>query len=175
MLTTERLLLRSWRDTDLAPFAAMNADPAVRRYFPGLQTKVESDASVRRFRAHDEEHGFTFWAAELREAGAFIGFVGMVVPGAYLPLPTGCVEIGWRLATEHWGKGYATEAARACVEYAFGELKVPAVAAITTVENQPSINVMKKLGMVYHGEFLHPKIDPTDPIAPHVAYVVERP
>ena len=174
MLTTERLLIRSWKETDLAPFAAMNADPEVRRYFPSLQTTDESNASVRRYQTHEAEHGVTFWAVEHLGTGEFIGFVGLIVPGDDIPLPAGCLEIGWRLATAHWGKGLATEAAQACLDYAFNELKVPSIGAITTVNNLPSMRVMEKLGLTKRSTFLHPAIDPADPIAPHVLYLRER-
>ena len=170
MLATKRLLLRPWKDADLAPFAAMNADPEVRRYFPGLLTKEESDASVRRFMRHHATHGHTFFAAELLATGEFVGFVGLVVPETNLPFSKGCLEIGWRLARAYWGRGLATEAARSCVTYALRDLSAPAVGAITTVTNAPSINVMRKLDMELVEKFLHPAIDPEDPIAPHVLY-----
>ena len=149
----------------------MNADPAVRRYFPGTQTRAESDASVDRFIRHQTEHGFTFFAAELRATSEFVGFVGLVVPKPAVPFPRGYLEAGWRLAKAHWGKGLATEAARACVSYALNELTAPGIGAITTVTNEPSIRVMEKVGMKYQTKFMHPDIDPGDPIAPHVLYL----
>ena len=171
MLTTQRLLLRPWQSTDRAPFARMNADAQVRRYFPGMLTRAASDASVDRFEAHYLEHGITFLAAELLQTGAFIGFIGMIYPDKEVPLPAGSLEAGWRLAPAYWGRGLATEGAAACISYAFGELTVPAVGAITTVTNQPSRRVMEKVGMTYLEEFLHPGIDPQSSVALHVAYV----
>ena len=170
-LLTPRLCFRPWRESDLASFAAMNADPEVRRYFPGTQTRQESDASVARFRRHEDEQGFTFQATELRESGQFIGFVGLMRPGEGKGFPPGALEAGWRLDRSVWGQGLATEGARAWVDYAFRELGVPAVGAITTVENMPSRRVMEKLGMEFVREFLHPDIDPAHPIAPHVLYL----
>ena len=175
MIETDRLRLRPWQDDDRPAFAAMNKDADVRRYFPNLQTEAESNESVDRFVAHDRKHGFTFWAAELLETGAFIGFVGLVRPAEYLPITGEWLEIGWRLSTAHWGKGLATEAARACTRYAFGELAAPRVGAITTASNAPSINVMKKLGMTYQYSFMHPKIEVDDPIAEHVFYAMSPP
>ena len=171
MIETPRLLLRPWQDSDLAPFAAMNADPEVRRYFPSTQTRAESDASVGRYRKHFTEHGFTFFAAELLGTAAFVGFVGLVKPGTGKPFPENSLEAGWRLAKAHWGKGLATEAARACIAYGFGELGAAHIGAITTVANAPSINVMRKVGMRHVADFMHPEIDPADPVAPHVLYL----
>ena len=171
MIVTPRLLLRPWQDSDLAPFAAMNADSEVRRYFPGTQTRAESDASVERYREHFAEHGFTFFATELRETGVFVGFVGLIVPGEGKPFPENSLEAGWRLAKNYWGHGLATEAARACVQYGLNDLGAAHVGAITTVANEPSINVMRKVGMVHVASFMHPDIDPASPIAPHVLYL----
>ena len=171
---TQRLIFRSWRDDDLPLFAAMNADPDVRRYFPSVQSREESDASVGRFVDQQKKHGHTFWATELRNTGEFIGFVGLVVPDQEIGMPADCLEAGWRLGKAHWGQGLATEAARACVDYAFSTLGAPAVGAITTVANQASIKVMKKVGMRFVRAFAHPKIEPEDPIAPHVLYVIEN-
>ena len=151
----------------------MNANPEVRRYFPGLLTEAESNASVDRFMAEDSEHGYTFWAAELRSTGEFIGFVGLHPADPGYNFPPGVPELGWRLDNAHWGKGYATEAAIACRDFAFNELGAPAIGAVTTVTNEPSMNVMRKLGMKHEHDFLHPLIDPTDPIAPHVLYMLD--
>ena len=171
MITTERLLLRPWRESDLAPFARMNADPEVRRYFPGTQTAAESNATARRLMGYYDEYGYTFFAAELRATANFIGFIGLIRPDGELGFPDGCLEAGWRLDKAFWGQGLATEGARACVDYAFMTLDAPAVGAITAVMNAPSRKVMAKLGMVCTREFLHPQIDPTHSVAPHVLYV----
>src|SRR5690606_25323375 len=118
---TDRLLLRQWRESDKEPFYALNSDPRVMEYFPALLSKVKSDSVVDRAKSLIMERGWGFWAAELKETGAFIGFVGLHVPTDDLPFSP-CVEIGWRLAHEHWGKGYATEAALAALNVGFHQL-----------------------------------------------------
>ncbi len=126
-IQTDRLLLRAWREDDLAPFAAMNADSRVMEHFPSIMTREESDAFVARIRASFEKNGFGLWAVELRGEGAaptFVGFVGLSVPAFEAPF-TPCVEIGWRLAYDAWNKGIATEGARATLDVAFGELQLP--------------------------------------------------
>ena len=175
MIITPRLLLRPWQASDLAPFARMNADPLVRRYFSGVLTAAESDASVDRFTAHYDAHGFTFFAAELRENRTFVGFIGLVHSHDNIPMPAGYLEAGWRIDRAHWGKGLATEGARACVRYALDDRGAAGVGAITTVTNAPSINVMRKVGMTVGPHFMHPDIDPADPVAPHVLYSLAGP
>ena len=118
-ITTARLRLRPWRDEDLPAFAALNADPRVMEHFPGTLGRAESDALAGRIRDHFEARGFGLWAVEVSGGAAFIGFVGLAVP-PFAAHFTPCVEIGWRLAAEHWGKGYATEAAAAALDHGFG-------------------------------------------------------
>lgn len=173
LITTQRLLLRTWRETDLPPFAALNADPEVRRYFPSVQTRAESDASVVRFMDFYARHGYCFFAAELRETGEFIGFIGIENLPAFTPFP-GEFELGWRLAREYWGRGLATEGALACRDYVFDELNGPTVCAITAATNLPSINVMRKVGMERATNFEHPKLPPQSPLRPHALYRLER-
>lgn len=144
-LRTERLLLRQWRDADLDPWAAMNADPEVREYFPTVLTRDESAASMRRFHEAIEHRGWGWWAVEVRDTGEFIGFTGLDPVDNELPF-TG-VEAGWRLARSAWGKGYATEAARAVLAYGFDTLGLPEILAITAVGNLRSQAVMRRLGM----------------------------
>ena len=109
-ITTQRLILRRWREEDREPFARLNCDPAVMEFMPALLTRAESDAMVDRIEAHFAAHGFGLWAAELRGTGEFIGFIGLSIPRFEAHF-TPCVEIGWRLAQEHWGKGLATAVA----------------------------------------------------------------
>ena len=115
-LRTDRLLLRRWVAADRGPFAELNADARVMEHFPGVLTRAESDAMVERIEAHFERHGFGLWAVEVREQSSFIGFVGLAVPSFEAHF-TPCVEVGWRLAQQNWGLGYATEAARAAVTF----------------------------------------------------------
>ncbi|MER6344377.1 GNAT family N-acetyltransferase [Streptomyces sp. NPDC001595] len=144
-LRTERLLLRSWRDSDLAPWAALNADPEVRRYLPGVPTREQTDAAAARFQADLDGRGWGFWAVEVRRTGEFIGFTGLDPVEEDQPF-TG-VEAGWRLARSAWGHGYATEAARAVLAHGFTALDLPEILAVTAAGNLRSRAVMERLGM----------------------------
>ena len=155
-IQTPRLLLRPWRLSDRAPFAALNADPEVMEHFPSTLTSEESDAMLDRIEAHIARHGFGPWAVEIRNVTAFAGFIGLAVPSFEASVaPT--VEVAWRLARSYWGKGYATEGARAALEFAFTQLNLPEVVAFTVPQNLRSIAVMRRLGMQYAGEFDHPE------------------
>jgi RimJ/RimL family protein N-acetyltransferase len=170
---TSRLLLRRWRATDRAPFAALNADPAVMRYFTSALDRAASDALVDRIEARFEENGWGLWALELRATGEFIGFAGLDPTPADLPVD-GRVEVGWRLASSAWHQGYATEAGRAAVRYGFEKLDLPELVSFTAVLNEPSQAVMRRLGMRRRGGFDHPRIPEDDPLRPHVVYRIER-
>jgi RimJ/RimL family protein N-acetyltransferase len=171
---TARLLLRDWREEDRAPFAALNADPVVMEHFPTPLARRDSDAAVDRFRAGWREHGYGLWAAERRDTGAFVGFVGLgavTFEAAFTP----AVEVGWRLAREHWGVGLATEGARASLRYAFEVVGLPAVVSFTAVGNRRSRAVMERLGMRRVGEFEHPGVPPGHTVRPHVLYRLAAP
>lgn len=144
-LRTDRLALRSWRESDIQPWAEMNADPEVREYLGNLMTREESAASAARFQAQLDERGFGFWAVEVRSTGEFIGFTGLDQVDEGMPF-TG-VEIGWRLARSAWGHGYATEAALAGLAFGFEALALPEILAVTTVANIRSQAVMRRIGM----------------------------
>jgi len=174
-LETERLLLRAWRDEDLAPFARMNADPRVMEFFPQTYDAAESAEGLARIRAHFAAHGFGLWAVEVKGGAPFVGMVGLAVPSFQASF-TPCVEVGWRLLPEHWRHGYATEAARGALEFGFGALGLREIVAMTTVANVRSRRVMEKLGMRHDagGDFLHPSIPEGHPIRPHVLYRLRR-
>jgi ribosomal-protein-alanine N-acetyltransferase len=174
-LTSERLLLRPWRDSDLAPFAVLNADPEVMEHFPAPLTPVETAAMVARMRAALAEHGFGWWAVEVPGAASFIGFIGLSVPSFQAPF-TPCVEVGWRLAREHWGRGYATEGARAALRFGFEELGLAEVVAFTTTTNTRSQAVMHRLGMTRDAadDFDHPRLPAGHRLARHVLYRLRR-
>jgi ribosomal-protein-alanine N-acetyltransferase len=175
VIRTARLILRPWRDEDLEPFAEMNADPAVMEHFPSLLTRTQSDETAGRIRAHFAEHGFGLWAAEVPDVAPFIGFVGLlrVVFEAHF---TPAVEVGWRLARAHWGAGYATEGARAALDYGFNQLGVGEIVSMTAPGNLRSQRVMQKLGMTRDpaDDFVHPKIPADSPLQPHVLYRLRR-
>jgi len=170
-LRTLRLTLRQWRADDREPFARMNADRRVRLYFPGALTREESDGLADTQEASFAERGFGFWAVELRESGAFIGFIGLGVPSIEAHF-TPCVEIGWRLMPEVWNQGYATEGARASAAFGFERLALTEIVALTAVANAPSRRVMEKLGMTHDpaDDFDHPRIEPGHPLRRHVLY-----
>lgn len=174
-ITTARLSLRLWRDEDLPAFAALNADPRVMAHFPTTLSRAESDAMVARTRDHFAVHGFGLCAVEVPGRAAFIGFVGLAVPRFEAHF-TPCVEIGWRLAAEHWGKGYATEAASAVLDHAFGPLGLQHVVAFTAPANRRSRRVMERLGMTRSPEddFGHPSLPEGHPLRPHVLYWLSR-
>ncbi|MFJ7204890.1 GNAT family N-acetyltransferase [Streptomyces sp. NPDC098789] len=173
-LHTERLILRRWRDTDLEPWAAMNADPAVREYLGEVLTREGSDASVARFEAGFERRGYGWWAVEVRATGEFIGFAGL--DGVDEGLPFGGVEIGWRLARSAWGHGYATEAALTVLAHAFDALELPEVLAVTTATNLRSQAVMRRIGMTRDpaDDFDDPDA-PEGPLRPNVLFRLPRP
>lgn len=174
-LESARLRLRPWRDTDLAAFAAMCADPRVMRYFPGLLSRLESAALIGRVRGHFAEYGYGLWALERKDSGAFIGFTGLLNVGFDAPF-TPAVEIGWSLAPEHWGLGYASEAAWAVLRCAFDRLALDQVVSFTTEANLHSQKVMQAIGMQRDlaGDFEHPKIPEGHPLRPHVLYRISR-
>lgn len=173
-LRTERLLLRPWRDSDRAPFAAMNADPKVMEHFPAVSTREESDAAVDRIVARMDQQGFGLWAVEVPGVAEFVGFIGLNPADAVLGYPA--VEIGWRLAAQHWGRGYATEGARASLAYAFDGLSLDEVVSFTTTANERSRHVMEKLGMLRRPEddFDHPGVPIAWPGRRHVLYRITR-
>jgi RimJ/RimL family protein N-acetyltransferase len=170
-IQTDRLMLRRWRDSDREPFARINADPRVMEFFPAALTRDETDILVDRIEAHFVEHGFGLWAVELRSDCEFIGFIGLNVPRFQAHFSP-CVEIGWRLAPGHWGRGLATEGARAVLHQAFIELKLPEIVSFTTFANLRSRRVMEKLGMTHNptDDFDHPYLSEDHPLRRHVLY-----
>jgi RimJ/RimL family protein N-acetyltransferase len=174
-IETDRLLLRRLRDADREPFARMNADPAVMEHFPARLSREESDRLVANIGAHFELHGFGLWAAELRATGEFIGIIGLAAPrfeAAFTP----CVEIGWRLDAAHWGRGLATEGARAVVRHAFEGIGLEEIVSFTVPANVRSRRVMENLGMTHDAQddFDHPSLPAGHPMRRHVLYRLRR-
>jgi len=170
-LQTDRLLLRHWRDSDRLPFQPMNADPRVMEFFPALLSPAESDALVDRAQAHFNRHGFGPFAVELLKDSTFTGFIGLSVPNFDAPFMP-AVEIGWRLAFNCWGRGLATEGARAVIRYAFEDLGLDSLVSFTVPENLRSRHVMEKLGMTHdpHDDFDHPSLPKGHSMRRHVLY-----
>lgn len=174
-LTTERLILRRWREADRKAFARMNADLRVMEFFPDPLSREESDLLMDRIEAHFEQHGFGLYAMELHHDGSFIGYVGLAVP-TFQAAFTPCVEIGWRLAADYWGWGLATEGAREMVRYAFEDLRLDALVSFTVPGNIRSRRVMAKLGMTHDPaeDFDHPNLPEGHALRRHVLYRLRR-
>jgi len=174
-LDTERLRLRQWIASDLVPFAKMNADPHVMEFFPARLDRQASDALAGRIEAKIAERGWGLWAAEARATGEFIGFIGLQPPLDQLPCSP-CVEVGWRLAQPYWGKGFATEGARAALRFGYEKLGLDEIVSFTVPANRRSRAVMERLGMHEDkaGMFEHPSIAPGSPLRLHCLYRLSR-
>jgi ribosomal-protein-alanine N-acetyltransferase len=174
VLTTDRLVLRGWRAEDRAPFAELNADPEVMEHFPSTMTRAESDAFVDRIERHFADRGYGLWVVEA--AGELQGFTGLQVPGWHGDWMDGreqpVLEVGWRLRRSAWGRGWATEAARECLRFAFEDLGRDEVVSFTVVGNRRSRAVMERLGMRLLTHYDHP-VAGREPL-PSVCYVVDR-
>lgn len=174
-LATPRLTLRPWRDADVDAFAAMFADPLVMEFLPTAPDRAGIEAIVGRIRAHFAEHGFGWWAAELRGSGAFIGFIGLsrVTFEAHF---TPAIEVGWRLASAYWDQGYATEGARAALDFGFTRLALPEIVSFTVPANRRSWRVMQRVGMTHDpvDDFDHPRLAEDDPLRRHVLHRMSR-
>jgi 3-dehydroquinate dehydratase/shikimate dehydrogenase len=174
-ITTERLLLRPWRSSDRAPFAALNGDPRVMEWFPAPLTREQSDELADLIELRMEEQGYGMWAVEVPGVADFIGFVGLNPADATLGRPA--IEVGWRLAAEHWGRGYAPEAALASLAYGFNTLDLAEIVSFTSVGNAKSRRVMEKIGMKHdpRDDFDNPRIPPGSPLVRHVLYRIDDP
>jgi RimJ/RimL family protein N-acetyltransferase len=177
-LETSRLILRRWQEADRAPFAAMNADPVVMRFFAAPFTIEQSNETIDRYLAAFDREGFSFFAAILRDSGDFIGTIGLQTMRDVIPnLPQPAVEIGWRLTQAGQGQGLATEGALAVIDFAFHQLGLVEVVAITAIPNQPSRRVMEKLGMIHRPEldFDHPRVPAGHQYERHTLYSLRNP
>lgn len=170
-LVTPRLLLRRWRPEDREPFARLNADPRVMEFFPAPLSREESDQKIERFERSFEERGFGFWVVERRDAPGCIGCLGLLVVDFPAPF-TPCVEIGWQLAAEYWGLGFATEGAREALRYGFTTLTLDEIFSFTAAANARSRRVMEKIGLHHDpaDDFDHVKLPEGHPLRRHVLY-----
>lgn len=176
MIETERLILRRWKDSDLDAFAAINQDPKVMATIGSLKSREETRQMMERFKDRFIEKGFCLYAAELKETAEMIGFIGCSVPGFDAPFMP-CVEIGWRLASAHWGKGLAPEGAQAVLADMFARPDIEEIVSFTAAINTNSMRVMKKLGMHTDSadNFDHPNVAIDNPLRPHVLYRLKKP
>jgi RimJ/RimL family protein N-acetyltransferase len=175
VLNTDRLILRPWRDADRIPFAEQSGDPRVMNFFPGPMTPAESDALAASIASHFEQHGYGWWAVEVKGGDSFIGYVG--IQHCDFPAPfTPAVAIGWRLGAEHWQEGYAHEAAEAVLRFAFEEAGLDEVVAFTVPANLASLALMERLGMEYDArdDFQHPHLPPEHRLRHHLLYRLSR-
>ena len=175
ILETNRLILRTWNDDDINPMAAISGDKRVMEYFPSTQDLNHTKKLINKISNQQNRLGYSLYAVELKSTSEMIGFVGLLDTDldAYF---TPAIEIGWRLAFEHWGKGLATEteAATTVLQYAFTELNLNEVVSFTSKPNTRSIRIMEKIWMSYQGEFNHPKLDKDDPLSLHVLYKITQ-
>jgi RimJ/RimL family protein N-acetyltransferase len=173
-LRTERLVLRQWDESDFEPFAALNSDPETMRYFPSMLSREQSDALARNISSAIELDGWGLWAVEVVDGPSFIGFVGLNEPRFEAHF-TPAIEVGWRLARAHWGHGYATEAAKASLDFGFRDLDLQEIVAMIAPANARSRAVAERLGMTRDpaDDFDHPRV-PAGPYRRHVLYRVRR-
>jgi len=168
-IRTSRLLMRRWQRRDRAPFADINADPEVMRYFPSTLTPRESEALIDRIEEHFVEHGYGLWALEVQ--GRLVGFTGLSWATWEADF-TPAVEVGWRLARTEWGRGFASEAATAAILR--GLQDVDSIVSFTSVSNEPSQRVMQRIGLRHVGDFNHPRLSDQQRLRPHVLYRADR-
>jgi RimJ/RimL family protein N-acetyltransferase len=168
-----QVILRQWLDEDIDPYAQMNADPEVMHFFPGVLSRRESEESFQRLKSRIEEKKWGLWAVEAD--GMFAGFTGLSEPKFTAPF-TPCVEIGWRLRKEFWGKSIAFAAALQAEEYAFSTLELAELVSFTSILNVKSIALMERLGFTRdpRDDFDHPRIEEGHPLRPHVLYRKKR-
>ncbi len=174
-IETDRLILREWQDQDINAFVQINQDPLVLEFLPSALSKQEVIDWIKRINQHIHDHGFGLWAATLKSSGECIGYVGLNVPN-FCAHFTPCVEIGWRLASNYWGYGYATEAAKAVLDVAFTQLKLKEIVAFTVSANKRSIRIMEKIGMQRNpaDDFNHPRLPLDHPLSKHVLYRITK-
>ena len=174
LFKSERLGFRKWISNDLTELAAMNADEAVMEHFPATLSQEESAALLDRLQLHYTKNGYTYFATEVLETGEFIGFIGLAYQ-EYETEFTPATDIGWRLKPSAWGKGFATEGAKRCLQLAFDELKLKQVISTCTQSNTKSARVMQKIGMKYKGTFIHPKLVDYPDMQECIWYAIDSP
>lgn len=173
IFTSQRLGFRKWSEADIEPFAAINADPDVMKYFPNILTLEETSVFVDRIHASFSKYNYCFYAVDILKSQEFIGFIGFMWQ-TFEANFTPCAEIGWRLKKQVWNQGLATEGATRCLQYGFNELNFKEVYSFTATINKPSERIMQKISMQKIGEFDHPKLAKEDVLCRHVLYKIAR-
>jgi RimJ/RimL family protein N-acetyltransferase len=172
-LETPRLILRQWQKSDYAPYIQLNADEIVMEYFPSILSTEQTIAQIGRIISHIDKYGYGFFAVERKDNGQFIGFTGLAHVN-FESYFTPCMEVGWRLSRENWNHGFATEAAKACIDLGFEQLGIKDIYSFTSVHNERSERVMQKIGMEKIGTFVHPHIAEGDFLKEHVLYKISN-
>ena len=170
---SERLGFRNWRNEDLEEFAILNSEEEVMKHFPKILSKKEVEKFIEKLRNHFAKNGYTYYATEILETKEFIGMIGLAFQ-EYKTNFTPAIDIGWRLKRNAWGKGYATEGAKRCLEYAFNELEINKIISVCTIKNKKSENVMRKIGMTKRGEFNHPELINHPEYENHLCYEISK-
>ena len=170
---SERLGFRNWSKEDLVEFAKLNGDEAVMEHFPEILSNKEVAIFISQLKAHFDENGFTYYATEILETGEFIGMIGLAFQ-KYETNFTPAIDIGWRLKRSAWGKGFATEGAKRCIEYGFNELNIDQIISVCTIKNKKSEKVMQKIGMTKIGAFNHPELVNYPKYEKHFCYEIIR-
>jgi RimJ/RimL family protein N-acetyltransferase len=173
VLQTERLLLRTWKESDLLPFFKMNSDPVVMEFFPNALTEDETQKLYEKITEFMAQNGFGLYATEEKASNQFIGFIGLNRP-SFSSYFTPCVEIGWRLDRRYWNRGFATEGSRACLAHGFSALGLKEIVSFTSPLNKRSIHVMEKIGMSFDSEFDHPNVEHGHPLKRHLLYKISH-
>lgn len=171
IIETKRLILRTWSKEDADPYFKINQDPKVIEFLLGPLTMEKVNDFIHAVNKHQDTHGYTLWAAELKETGELMGFIGLSYT-TFKSHFTPAVEVGWRLGSQFWGKGYATEGAKACLEYGFKQRGLKEIISFTVPANIRSLRVMEKIGLkrIVNGDFAHPKLATDHPLSKHVLY-----
>ncbi len=174
IITTERLGLRNWNNSDLTEMTALNQDAQVMEFFPSTQNRDKTQGFIGRMQKHFEAHGYCYFAADRLDTGEFIGFIGLCTQSYLDDRPT-FTDIGWRLKQAAWGKGFATEGAKGCLKFAFEELNLDKVYSVCSLINVKSEKVMQKIGMQKEMEFKHPVLGDYPALEVCAFYVIAQP
>ncbi len=171
---SKRLGFRKWSNEDLDEFSKLNADSEVMRHFASTLSEAGTQALIDGLKSHFDKNGYTYYATEILETKELIGMIGIAYQ-EYKTAFTPAIDIGWRLKRDAWGKGYATEGAKQCLDYAFTELGIDKIISVCTIGNKESENVMKKIGMTKKGEFDHPEFTNYPEHIRHYCYGISKP